>query len=109
MRRNVCFPSVLRAPCCLLLGVDSLLSNIVQELGSFEDNTIEVSLKSFEDFKRPEVKEAYDSNGNGLAEMVACPPGWGCEIAIQHHFKEYGHLKNEVYWTAMSGAIDTFR
>lgn len=70
----------------------------------------ELNIKSFEDFKRPEVQAAYDSNGNGLAEMVACPPGWGCEIAIQHHFKEYGleghvELIKASYSASMADAI----
>jgi glycine betaine/proline transport system substrate-binding protein len=48
-----------------------------------------LNIKSLSDFKRPEVREAYDSDGDGKAEMVACPPGWGCEIAIDFQFKAY--------------------
>lgn len=47
-------------------------------------------IKSLADFKRPEVKKAFDSNNDGKADLVACPPGWGCEKTITHHFKEYG-------------------
>jgi len=32
----------------------------------------------------------WDSNGDGKADMVACPPGWGCEKVIQKHFDELG-------------------
>ena len=32
----------------------------------------------------------FDSNGDGKADMVACPPGWGCEKVIQKHFDELG-------------------
>ncbi len=31
------------------------------------------NIKSLEDFKRPEVKEAFDRNGK--ADLVTCPPG----------------------------------
>lgn len=41
------------------------------------------------DFKREEVKEAFDANGDGKADMVACPPGWGCEKKIAHHMDVY--------------------
>jgi glycine betaine/proline transport system substrate-binding protein len=36
------------------------------------------------------VKEAFDRNGDGKADLVACPPGWGCELVIEHHLDEYG-------------------
>ena len=49
----------------------------------------EYGITSLEDFKRDEVKEAFDSNGDGMADMVACPPGWGCEIVINHHLDAY--------------------
>jgi len=42
------------------------------------------------DFKRPEVKAAFDIDGDGRAEMVACPPGWGCELMIAHQWDAYG-------------------
>jgi len=47
-------------------------------------------IKSLNDFKRPEVKKAFDSNKDGKADLVACPPGWGCEKVITHHLKVYG-------------------
>ena len=34
--------------------------------------------------------KAWDSNGDGKAAMVACPPGWGCEKQITKHFAELG-------------------
>jgi len=46
-------------------------------------------IKSLDDFKRPEVMKAFDSNGDGKADLTACPPGWGCEKVITHHFDAY--------------------
>ena len=46
-------------------------------------------IKSLDDFKRPEVKKAFDANGDGKADLTACPPGWGCENVITHHFEVY--------------------
>ena len=34
--------------------------------------------------------KAFDANGDGKADMVACPPGWGCEKVISHHMDVYG-------------------
>jgi len=47
------------------------------------------NIKSLDDFKRPEVQKAFDANGDGKADLTACPPGWGCEKVITHHFKAY--------------------
>ena len=49
----------------------------------------EFGITSLADFERPEVKEAFDANGDGLADLVACPPGWGCEQVISHHMDVY--------------------
>ena len=46
-------------------------------------------IKSLDDFKRPEVMKAFDANGDGKADLTACPPGWGCEKVITHHFDVY--------------------
>lgn len=48
-----------------------------------------LDIRSLEDFKREEVRAAFDVTGDGRAELVACPPGWGCEIVIEHHLDAY--------------------
>ena len=47
------------------------------------------NIKSLDDFKRPEVVEAFDANGDGKADLTACPPGWGCEKVIRFHLDTY--------------------
>lgn len=47
-------------------------------------------ISSLDDFKRDEVKKAFDKNGDGKADLTACPPGWGCEATIAHHLDVYG-------------------
>jgi len=47
-------------------------------------------ITSIADFKRPEVKAAFDKNGDGKADLVACEAGWGCEKTINFHMEEYG-------------------
>jgi glycine betaine/proline transport system substrate-binding protein len=46
-------------------------------------------ITSLDDFKRDEVKKAFDTNRDGKADLTACPPGWGCEGIITHHMKVY--------------------
>jgi glycine betaine/proline transport system substrate-binding protein len=49
----------------------------------------EFNIQSLDDFKRDEVKKAFDANDDGKADLVACPPGWGCEKVITHHMQVY--------------------
>jgi glycine betaine/proline transport system substrate-binding protein len=48
-----------------------------------------LNITSLQDFKRPEVVKAFDSNGDGKADLVACPPGWGCEKVISYQMDAY--------------------
>jgi len=72
------------------------------------------NIKSLEDFKRPEVIKAFDSNGDGKAELTACPPGWGCEKAIAFHMETYG-LKDYInpvkasYEAGMAAALGAYK
>ena len=47
-----------------------------------------LAIKSVMDIKKH--AKQFDSNGDGKADMVACPPGWGCEKQITKHFAELG-------------------
>lgn len=43
-----------------------------------------------EDMTKDDIQTLFDANGDGKADLVACPPGWGCEGVISHHFEAYG-------------------
>ncbi|SLN25964.1 glycine betaine/L-proline ABC transporter substrate-binding protein ProX [Oceanibacterium hippocampi] len=47
-------------------------------------------ITSLEDFKKPEIRKLFDTDDDGKAELVACPPGWGCELVIAHQIEAYG-------------------
>ncbi|MGD9212482.1 MAG: glycine betaine/L-proline ABC transporter substrate-binding protein ProX [Desulfobacteraceae bacterium] len=72
------------------------------------------NIKSLDDFKRDEVKKAFDTNGDGKADLTACPPGWGCEKAIEHHMNVYD-LKDYIkpmkasYEAGMASAIGNYK
>ena len=71
-------------------------------------------IKSLDDFKRPEVKKAFDANGDGKADLVACPPGWGCEKVVTHHLKVFD-LEDHVnpikasYSASMADAVARYK
>lgn len=72
------------------------------------------NIQSLDDFKRTEVKKAFDSNGDGKADLTACPPGWGCEKAIAHHMNVYDledHINpvKAAYEAGMASALGSFQ
>jgi len=74
----------------------------------------EYNIESLEDFKREEVKKAFDSNGDGKADLTACPPGWGCENVIAHHMKVYDladHINpvKAAYEAGMASALGNYK
>jgi glycine betaine/proline transport system substrate-binding protein len=73
----------------------------------------ELNIKSLDDFKRPDVKKRFDQNGDGKADLVACPPGWGCEKVITHHmdvYKMHNHVNaiKAAYAASMADAVARF-
>jgi glycine betaine/proline transport system substrate-binding protein len=71
-------------------------------------------IQSLDDFKRDEVKKAFDTNRDGKADLTACPPGWGCENVITHHMKVYGlseHINpvKASYEAGMASAIAGYK
>ena len=75
---------------------------------------IKHGITGLEDLKRSEIRQLFDRDGDGLAELVACPKGWGCEAVIDYHIKIYG-LANHVgaiksdYSESMTDTIARFR
>lgn len=47
------------------------------------------NIKTLADFMRPDVKAAFDANGDGKADLFGCPPGWGCHEVIEYHLDAY--------------------
>ena len=70
------------------------------------------NIKSITDIKK-HAKE-FDINDDGKADMVACPPGWGCEKIITKHFEELdlGKFINPLkadYSASMADAISRYK
>lgn len=48
------------------------------------------NITSLADFKRPEVKRAFDHDGDGKADLYGAPDGWKVTEVMAHHIKAYG-------------------
>ncbi len=73
-----------------------------------------LDITSLDDFKRDEVKQAFDRDGDGRADLVACPAGWGCELTITYQMAafELGDHVNEIragYSASMADAIAAYQ
>lgn len=85
----------------------------VQGYLASKDEVEKYNITTIEDFKRPEVKKAFDANGDGKADLVACPPGWGCTDTIAFHMKAYD-MKEHVnlikagYAAGMADAVSRY-
>ena len=70
------------------------------------------NIKSVLDIKKH--AKAFDANNDGKADMVACPPGWGCEKVITGHFNELklGEFINPIkaeYSASLADAISRYK
>ncbi len=66
------------------------------------------------DLKKPQIRKLFDSDGDGKADMVACPPGWGCEKKIAEQldkFKLRDYIKpiKAAYSASMADAIGRYK
>lgn len=72
------------------------------------------NITSIADFKRDEVKKAFDTNKDGKADLTACPAGWACEGVIEHHLDAYG-LRDDIepskasYEAGMAAALAAYK
>ncbi len=71
-------------------------------------------ITSIEQLKDPELAKLFDSDGDGLANLAGCDPGWGCERVIEHHLDAYGlrdtvEHDQGVYFAIIANAIERYR
>ena len=67
-----------------------------------------------EQLKQPEIAALFDTNGDGLANLTGCNPGWGCEKVIEHHLDAYelrDHVNHDkgAYFALMADTIERFK
>ncbi len=47
-------------------------------------------ISNLEQLQDPNLARQFDLDGNGKADLIGCPQGWGCHEMIEHHLDEYG-------------------
>jgi len=65
--------------------VDGMLQGYLVDSASYEAGVTDISALA-----DPEVAARFDADGDGMADLAGCVPGWGCERVIEHHLDEYG-------------------
>ncbi|WP_421704302.1 glycine betaine/L-proline ABC transporter substrate-binding protein ProX [Aliiroseovarius sp.] len=50
----------------------------------------DAGVQNLGDLADPEKAAMFDSDGDGLADLAGCVPGWGCERVIEHQLDEFG-------------------
>lgn len=50
----------------------------------------DAGVQNLGDLKDPAVAAKFDADGDGMADLAGCVPGWGCERVIEHQLTEFG-------------------
>lgn len=50
----------------------------------------DAGIQNLGDLKDPKNAAMFDADGDGLADLAGCVPGWGCERVIEHQLTEFG-------------------
>ncbi len=71
-------------------------------------------ITSLEQMKDDAIKALFDSDGDGMANLTGCNPGWGCEKVIEHHLDAYelrDHINNDKgeYFALMADTIQRYK
>lgn len=70
-------------------------------------------ITELEQMRDPAIAALFDTDGDGLANLTGCNPGWGCEQVIEHHLDAYDmrdHINNDKgeYFALMADTIERF-
>ncbi len=98
----------------MLVRAGPMYTNAMQ--GYFIDvSTAEAhGISELEQMKEDAVKSLFDTDGDGLANLTGCNPGWGCEKVIEHHLDAYelrAHVNNDKgeYFALMADTIERYK
>lgn len=94
------------------LGI--LTDNLIQGYQIDKKTAEQYQITNLEQLKDPQLAQLFDTDGDGKANLVGCNPGWGCELAIDHHLEAYGlldtveHDKGQ-YIALLANAIERYQ
>ncbi len=73
-----------------------------------------LGIDDLSDLSDPDVAREFDTDGDGVADLVGCNPEWSCGPIVEHHLQAYG-LADTVeqvqgsYGPQMQAAVGRFR
>lgn len=70
--------------------VGTIADNLIQGYQIDKKTADANQIKSLEQLKDPKLAKLFDSDGDGKANFVAPPAGFGVDEVITHHIKAYG-------------------
>ncbi|MEO1622477.1 MAG: glycine betaine/L-proline ABC transporter substrate-binding protein ProX [Cyanobacteria bacterium J06632_3] len=72
-----------------LVSVGTLVQDALQGYSIDQATATAFNITNLEQLKDPNIAALFDTDGNGKANLVGCPPGWGCRDVIEHHLDAY--------------------
>ncbi len=72
-----------------LVSTGTIVQNALQGYLIDQATAETYSITGLEQLKDPKIAALFDTDGNGKANLVGCPVGWGCRDVIEHHLDAY--------------------
>ncbi|WP_318700757.1 MULTISPECIES: glycine betaine/L-proline ABC transporter substrate-binding protein ProX [unclassified Roseofilum] len=72
-----------------LIGLGLLIPSATQGYLIDKKTADKYEIYNIEQLQDPEIAKLFDFDSDGKANLTGCNPGWGCELGINHHIKEY--------------------
>jgi glycine betaine/proline transport system substrate-binding protein len=73
-----------------LQHVGTLIAGATQGYFVDKKTTEQYHLTNIEQLKDPKIAAVFSDGTSGKAQLIGCPPGWGCERVIEHQLTAYG-------------------
>ncbi len=70
--------------------VGTLIENAVQGYLIDQKTAQQYQITNLEQLQDGAIATLFDTDGDGKANLIGCPPGWGCRDVIEHHLTAYG-------------------
>ncbi|NEP15846.1 MAG: glycine betaine/L-proline ABC transporter substrate-binding protein ProX [Leptolyngbya sp. SIO4C1] len=90
--------------------VGPLVENALQGYLIDRETAEQYDITNLNQLANPEIARLFDNDGDGRANLIGCPPGWGCRDVIEYHLDTYGLRKtvehdDDNYFTQIEAAI----
>lgn len=72
-----------------MIRVGTLMENAVQGYLIDQKTAQQYQITNLGQLQSEAIATLFDTDGDGKANLVGCPPGWGCRDVIEHHLTAY--------------------